>query len=204
MRTIRENKGDAQKTAETQYNLSVGDVFEGKPDPGTSSSDRLTSMYCKYLVALLIAGAAASGAWADPAPLLLSCHGGTKTDATVVATLCETLMAELGKRAPDRMVRRNMPSDTLPRRAWDVVLEVTLTEPYRWEGGLTWRMTGSKNTGERTAGPSVEIFGMDAPLGPGAYSHFIRDLLKVSKPAFLASPRNVNGPFQGISGSSKN
>ena len=161
-------------------------------------------MYCRHLLALLITGAVASAAWADKRPLLLSCHGVPKTDAAVVTTLCDALAAELNKRDPDRVVRHGAPSGTLPKRAWNVVLEVTRTENYHWEGRLIWGKTGPKNSGERTAGPPVQIFGMDAPLGPGAYSHFIRDLLKVSKPAFLASPRNVNGPFHGVSGSSKN
>ena len=148
-------------------------------------------MYCRHLLALLIAGAMASAAWADKRPLLLSCHGVPKTDAAVVATLCDALAAELNKRDPDRVVRRGAPSDTLPKRAWNVVLEVTRTENYHWEGHLTWEKTGQKNSGKLAAGPPVQIYGMDAPLGPGAYSHFIRSLLKVSKPAFLASPRGV-------------
>ena len=133
----------------------------------------------------------ASAAWADKRPLLLSCHGVPKTDAAVVATLCDALAAELNKRDPDRVVRHGAPSDTLPKRAWNVVLEVTRTENYHWEGHLTWEKTGRKNSGKQAAGPPVQIFGMDAPLGPGAYSHFIHSLLKVSKPAFLASPRGV-------------
>ena len=128
----------------------------------------------------------ASAAWADKRPLLLSCHGVPKTDAAVVATLCDALAAELNKRDPDRVVRHGAPSDTLPKRAWNVVLEVTRTENYHWEGHLTWEKTGQKNSGKLAAGPPVQIYGMDAPLGPGAYSHFIRSLLKVSKPAFLA------------------
>ena len=148
-------------------------------------------MYCRHLLALLIAGAMASAAWADKRPLLLSCHGVPKTDAAVVATLCDALAAELNKRDPDRVVRHGAPSDTLPKRAWNVVLEVTRTENYHWEGHLTWEKTGQKNSGKLAAGPPVQIYGMDAPLGPGAYSHFIRSLLKVSKPAFLASPRGV-------------
>ena len=132
-----------------------------------------------------------SAAWADKRPLLLSCHGVPKTDAAVVATLCDALAAELNKRDPDRVVRHGAPSDTLPKRAWNVVLEVTRTENYHWEGHLTWEKTGQKNSGKLAAGPPVQIYGMDAPLGPGAYSHFIRSLLKVSKPAFLASPRGV-------------
>ena len=159
----------------------------------------------RLLWLFLIAGAgAAAGAGAEPNPILLSCHGGTKTDATVIATLCATLETELGKRKPERAIHRSIPSEPPPKGVWNVVLEVALTEPYHWEGHLSWEKTGQKNTGERTAGPPVEIFGMDAPLGPGAHSHFIRSLLKVSKPAFLASPRNVDGPFQGVSGSSKN
>ena len=148
-------------------------------------------MYCRHLLALLIAGAVASAAWADKRPLLLSCHGVPKTDAAVVATLCDALAAELNKRDPDRVVRHGAPSDTLPKRAWNVVLEVTRTENYHWEGHLTWEKTGRKNSGKQAAGPPVQIYGMDAPLGPGAHSHFIRSLLKVSKPAFLASPRGV-------------
>ena len=148
-------------------------------------------MYCRHLLALLIAGAMASAAWADKRPLLLSCHGVPKTDAAVVATLCDALAAELNKRDPDRVIRHGAPSDTLPKRAWNVVLEVTRTENYHWEGHLTWEKTGQKNSGKLAAGPPVQIYGMDAPLGPGAYSHFIRSLLKVSKPAFLASPRGV-------------
>ena len=158
----------------------------------------------RLLWLFLIAGAWASGAGAEPNPILLSCQGGTKTDATVVATLCATLETELGKRKPERAIHRSMPSEPPPGGVWNVVLEVALTEPYHWEGRLTWEKTGQKNPGVQAAGPPVQIFGMDAPLGPRAYSHFIRDLLKVSKPAFLASPRNVNGPFHGVSGSSNN
>ena len=66
------------------------------------------------------------------------------------------------------------------------------------------KRSAARVTPKRTTGPDVEIFGMDAPLGQGAYPHFIHSLLKVSKPEFLASPRKVNGPFQGISGSSDN
>ena len=161
-------------------------------------------MRCRSLVALLIAGAAVSGIRADPAPLLLSCHGGPKTEAAIVTTLCDALATELDKRKPDRVIRRSAAPDPLPRRAWDVVLEVTRTEDYHWEARLTWGKTGRRNNGKRTTGPDVDIFGMDAPLGQGAYPHFIRSLLKVSKPAFLASPRDMNRPFQGVSGSSNN
>ena len=148
-------------------------------------------MYGRHLVTLLIAAVTTSGALGDPAPLLLSCHGGTRTDTAVITSLCDALAAELGKREPERAIRRSVPSDALPKRAWDVALEVTRTESHHWEGRLTWRMAGRKDDGERTKGPAVEIFGMDAPLGPGAYSHFVRSLLKVSKPGFLASPRGV-------------
>ena len=165
---------------------------------------RLTSTYRSYLVALVIVATTAADARADRTPVLLSCDGGAKTDADVVATLCDALAAELAERDPDREIRRSAPSDNPPRRAWDVVLEVTRTENFHWEGHLTWVKVGRKNDDERTIGPAVKIFGMDAPLGAGAYPHFIRSLLKVSKPEFLASPRNVNGPFQGISGSSNN
>ena len=145
----------------------------------------------RLLWLFLIAGAWASGAGAEPNPILLSCQGGMKTDATVVATLCATLETELGKRKPERAIHRSVPSEPLPEEVWNVVLEVALTEPYHWEGHLTWEKTGRKKPGEQAAGPPVQIFGMDAPLGPGAYSHFIHSLLKVSKPAFLASPRGV-------------
>lgn len=146
-------------------------------------------MYGRHLVMLLIFGLAASGAGADPAPLLLFCHGVPKTDAAVVVSLCDALAAELEQREPKREIRRDVQSDPLPRRAWDVVLGVTRTEDYHWEAHLTWGKTRRRNDGKQTTGPDVEIFGMDAPLGPGAYSHFIRSLLKVSKPAFLASPK---------------
>ena len=161
-------------------------------------------MRCRYPVVLLIAGTVASGAWADKTPLLLSCHGIPKTDAAAVATLCDALATELDKRKPGRVIRRNAAPDPLPKRAWDVVLEVTRTEDYHWEARLVWAKTRRKGDAKRTTGPDVEIFGMDAPLGPGAYPHFIRSLLKVSKPEFLASPRKVDGPFQGISGNSDN
>ena len=146
-------------------------------------------MCCKRLVVLLIFATTAAAAWADKAPFLLSCNGVAKTDPAVVSTLCDALADELDKRKPDRVIRRSELSDTTPKRAWNVVLEVTRTENYHWEGHLTWEKTGRKKPGEQTAGPPVQIFGMDAPLGPGAYSHFIRSLLKVSKPAFLASPK---------------
>ena len=185
-------------------------------------------MFCRRLSALLIFGAAVSGAHADKTPLLLSCRGVPKTDTAIVASLCDALAAELDKRRPDRVIRRGEAPGPLPGRAWDVFLEVTLTENYHWEARLAWGKARRKtnrqdsrfarrqppvglhpgkdamNDGKRTTGPDVEIFGMDAPLGPGAYSHFVRSILKVSKPAFLASPRKVNGPFQGISGSSNN
>ena len=172
-------------------------------------------MSCRRLLALFITAASISGAEADPAPLLLSCHGGPKTEAAVVATLCDALAAELDKRKPDRVIRRSAAPDPLPGRAWDVVLEVTRTEDYHWEAHLTWGKTGRRTNrqdsrfarrqppvglhpgkdamsdGKRTTGPDVEIFGMDAPLGKGAYPHFVRSLLKVSKPEFLASPRGV-------------
>ena len=148
-------------------------------------------MYGRRLVILLILGPAAFGAGADNTPLLLSCHGIPKTDAAIVTALCDALADELDKRKPDRVLRRSAVPDPLPRRAWDVVLEVTRTEDYHWEAQLAWGKTSRRDNVERTTGPPVEIFGMDAPLGPGAYSHFIRSLLKVSKPAFLASPRGV-------------
>ena len=161
-------------------------------------------MRCRYPVVLFIAGTVASGAWADKTPLLLSCHGIPETDAAVVATLCDALATELVERKPDRVIRRGAARDPLPRRAWDIILEVTRTEDYHWEARLVWAKIRRKGDGKRTTGPDVEIFGMDAPLGPGAYLHFIRSLLKVSKPEFLASPRKVDGPFQGISGNSDN
>ena len=148
-------------------------------------------MHRRRLVALLIFGAAVSVARADKTPLLLSCHGIPRTDTAIVTTLCDALATELDKRKPDRVIRRSAAPDPLPRRAWDVVLEVTRTEDYHWEARLTWGKTGRRNDGKRTTGPDVDIFGMDAPLGQGAYSHFIRSLLKVSKPGFLASPRGV-------------
>ena len=145
----------------------------------------------RRLVALLIFGAAVSAAQADKTPFLLSCHGIPKTDTAVVTALCDALADELDKRKPGRVLRRSAAPDPLPGKAWDVVLEVTRTEDYHWEAYLTWRKPGRRNNAERTTGPDVEIFGMDAPLGPGAYSHFIRSLLKVSKPEFMASPRGV-------------
>ena len=145
----------------------------------------------RRLVALLIFGAAVSAAQADKTPFLLSCHGIPKTDAAIVTALCDALADELDKRKPDRVIRRGTAPDPLPGKAWDVVLEVTRTEDYHWEARLEWTKTRRKGDAERTTGPDVEIFGMDAPLGKGAYSHFIRSLLKVSKPAFLASPRGV-------------
>lgn len=161
-------------------------------------------MRYRYPVVFLIAGTVASAAWADKAPLLLSCNGVPETDPAIVALLCDALAQELDKRKPERVIRRSAAPDPLPGRAWDVVLEVTRTEDYHWEARLVWAKIRRKGDAERTTGPDVEIFGMDAPLGPRAYPHFIRSLLKVSKPEFLASPRNVNGPFQGISGSSDN
>ena len=172
-------------------------------------------MRCRYPIALLIAGAVASTAWADKTPLLLTCNGAPKTDPAIVASLCDALAQELDERKPGRVVRRNVVPDPLPKRAWDVVLEVPRTEDYHWEAHLTWGKPGRRTNrqdsrfarrqppvglhpgkdamsdGKRTTGPDVEIFGMDAPLGQGAYPHFIRSLLKVSKPAFLASPRGV-------------
>ena len=161
-------------------------------------------MYFRRLVTLVIFGAAAAAAHADKSPLLLSCHGVPNTDTAVVATLCDALANELDERKPDRLIRRSATQETLPGRVWDVVLEVTRTEDYHWEAHLTWRKTKRGKRAEPAIGPVVEIFGMDAPLGSGAYSHFVRSILKVSKPAFLASPRKANGPFQGVSGSSDN
>ena len=146
-------------------------------------------MCCKRLAVLLIFGATASAAWADKAPLLLSCNGVPNTDPAVVTTLCDALADELGKRKPDREIRRGAAPDPLPKRVWDVVLEVSRTETYHWEAHLSWVEIARRSNAERTIGPDVDIFGMDAPLGPGAYSHFVRSLLKVSKPAFLAPPR---------------
>ena len=148
-------------------------------------------MRYRYPVVFLIAGTVASVAWADKAPLLLSCNGVPETDPAIVALLCDALAQELDKRKPDRVVRRSAAPDPLPGRAWDVVLEVTRTEDYHWEARLVWAKTRRKGDAERTTGPDVEIFGMDAPLGQGAYPHFVRSLLKVSKPEFLASPRGV-------------
>ena len=170
----------------------------------TSSSDLQNHINGTRLAAFLVTALASCGVPADSAPILLSCHGEPKTDSTVIASLCDALEAELNERKPDRVIRRSSEPDTLPKRVWDVVLEVTRTENYHWEGYLTWVKTGRRKAGERTTGPAVEIFGMDAPLGPGAYSHFIRSLLKVSKPEFLASPRKVDGPLQGVPGSLKN
>ena len=161
-------------------------------------------MHYTRMLALLICAASACGAWVNKTPLLLACNGAPNTNPAIVASLCVALEEELDEHAPERVIRRDEAPDPLPRRAWDVVLEVTRTEDYHWEAHLTWGKTGRRNNAERTTGPDVEIFGMDAPLGPGAYSHFVRSLLKVSKPAFLASPKGVNGPFQGISGSSNN
>ena len=148
-------------------------------------------MRYRYPVVFLIAGTVASVAWADKAPLLLSCTGVPETDPAIVALLCDALAQELDKRKPERVIRRSAAPDPLPGRAWDVVLEVTRTEDYHWEARLVWAKIRRKGDAERTTGPDVEIFGMDAPLGPGAYPHFIRSLLKVSKPEFLASPRGV-------------
>ena len=148
-------------------------------------------MRYRYPVVFLIAGTVASVAWADKAPLLLSCNGVPETDPAIVALLCDALAQELDKRKPERVIRRSAAPDPLPGRAWDVVLEVTRTEDYHWEARLVWAKTRRKGDAERTTGPDVEIFGMDAPLGQGAYPHFVRSLLKVSKPEFLASPRGV-------------
>ena len=148
-------------------------------------------MRYRYPVVFLIAGTVASVAWADKAPLLLSCNGVPETDPAIVALLCDALAQELDKRKPDRVIRRSAAPDPLPGRAWDVVLEVTRTEDYHWEARLVWAKNRRKGDAERTTGPDVEIFGMDAPLGQGAYPHFVRSLLKVSKPEFLASPRGV-------------
>ena len=172
-------------------------------------------MYYRRLLSILISVTSASHAWADKTPLLLSCNGAPETDPAIVVSLCDALAEELDERKPGRVIRRNAAPDPLPRKAWDVVLEVTRTEDYHWEARLAWtktkRMTNRQDSrfarrqppaglhprkdamtdAERTTGPEVEIFGMDAPLGQGAYPHFARSLLKVSKPEFLASPRGV-------------
>ena len=143
-------------------------------------------MYCRHLLALLIAGAMASAAWADKRPLLLSCHGVPKTDAAVVATLCDALAAELNKRDPDRVVRHGAPSDTLPKRAWNVVLEVTRTENYHWEGHLTWE----KNRAEEFR-----------QAGSGATRPDLRDGC-TARPGGLLTlhPQSVEGEQAGVSG----
>ena len=148
-------------------------------------------MHYRSLLALLISAASASAAWADKTPLLLTCNGVPDTDPAIVVSLCDALAAELDERKPDRVIRRDTATDPIPGKAWNVVLEVTRTEDYHWEARLEWTKTRRKGDAERTTGPDVEIFGMDAPLGRGAYSHFVRSLLKVSKPEFLASPRGV-------------
>ena len=148
-------------------------------------------MRCRFPVVLVIVGAAVSGAWADESPLLLSCHGAPDTDPAVVANLCDALADELDTRKPGRVIRRNAAPDPLPKRAWEVILETTRTDDFLWEARLTWGKIRRKGDTELTAGPDAEIIGMDAPLGQGAYSHFVRNLLKVSKPAFMASPRGV-------------
>ena len=148
-------------------------------------------VYYRSLLALLITAAGASGAWADRSPLLLTCNGEPKTDPAIVAALCDALAHELEQHKPKRVFRRRAAPDPLPRRAWDVVLEVTLTENYHWKARLAWARTGRKGAGKRTTGPDIEAFGMDAPLGPETCSRFVRSLLKVSRPAFLASPRGV-------------
>ncbi len=152
-------------------------------------------MCYRCLIAFLLAGATTYSAWAETTPLLLSCHGGPKTSAAVVASLCDALAEELDKRKPDSVVRQGTEQDTLPKKFWDVVLEVSRTEDYHWEAHLSWGKVRRGKDGKRTNGPDVEIFGMDAPLGQGAYSHFVRNLLKVSKPAFLESPKDVNIAF---------
>ena len=148
-------------------------------------------MYYRRLLSILISVTSASHAWADKTPLLLSCNGAPETDPAIVVSLCDALAEELDERKPGRVIRRNAAPDPLPRKAWDVVLEVTRTEDYHWEARLAWGKAGRSDDGKRTTGPDVEIFGMDAPLGQGAYPHFARSLLKVSKPEFLASPRGV-------------
>ena len=123
-------------------------------------------------------------AWGDAPPIVLSCHGETNTDEAVVTELCAVLEAELSEREPSRMVQRRVRSEPHPAGARDVVLEVLRTEPHSWEGRLTWGVAGQKSGAGRTTGPPVEIWGMDAPLGPSAYRQFIRGLLKVSYPVF--------------------
>ncbi len=152
-------------------------------------------MRCRHLVTFLVVGTLASGALADTTPLVISCYGGPKTSATVVASLCDALAEELDQRKPDSVVRQGTEQDTPPKKFWDVVLEVSRTEDYHWEAHLSWGKVRRGKDGKRTNGPDVEIFGMDAPLGQGAYSHFVRSLLKVSKPAFLESPKDVNIAF---------
>ena len=205
-------------------------------------------MYYRRLLSILISVTSASHAWADKTPLLLSCNGAPETDPAIVVSLCDALAEELDERKPGRVIRRNAAPDPLPKRAWDVVLEVTRTEDYHWEARLAWtktkRMTNRQDSrfarrqppaglhpgkdamtnrqdsrfarrqppaglhpgkdamtdAERTTGPEVEIFGMDAPLGQGAYPHFARSLLKVSKPEFLASPRGGRTPVAAVKG----
>lgn len=109
-------------------------------------------------------------------------------------SLCDALAEELGKRKPDRVVRHGTTQDALPKKAWHVVLEVTRTEDYHWAASLSWGKMRRGKDGKRTMGPDVEVFGMDALLGQGSYLHFIRSLLKVSKPAFLAPPKDATTP----------
>ncbi|MDE0512179.1 MAG: hypothetical protein OXI88_10395, partial [Gammaproteobacteria bacterium] len=101
-------------------------------------------MHYRSLLALLITAASASAAWADKTPLLLTCNGVPDTDPAVVVSLCDALAAELDKRKPDRVIRSGATPDSLPGKAWDVVLEVTRTEDYHWEARLEWTKTRRK------------------------------------------------------------
>ena len=110
----------------------------------TSSSDLHIPVKGKHLAAFLVAALVSCAVPADTAPILLSCHGEPKTDPTVIASLCDALEAELNERKPERVMRRSAAPDPRPGRVWDVVLEVTRTENYHWEGHLTWVKTGRR------------------------------------------------------------
>ena len=148
-------------------------------------------MRCIYLTTALVIGTFVFGAGAHAAPLLLSCHGGPKTHIMIIANLCDALAQELERRQPGSVIRRRDTQDDWPEQAWEVTLQISRTEDYHWEAHLSWKKTRPGSDGEKTTGPDIEIFGMDAPLGEGAYLHFIRSLLTVSEPAFLAPPKDA-------------
>ena len=136
------------------------------------------------LGALLVAGTGACMPGPSATPIMLSCTGCAVTDEPIVAAICDAIATEIAARIPERPLRRSSPNEPRVPGTWHVLLEVARTESYVWEGRLIWEVVGQESKAGRTVGPVVQISSVDAPLGPGAYRHFARDIVKVSQPTF--------------------